>query len=101
MAATAISYSQLAKLWTVGAGLGITLLSGGGNPVLRASQNQLGVQTMQEDANGNRTQSGSLLVESGSTTLFANSALRRVGIRTNSPKVALEIIGMGSGSALF
>src|SRR5438067_1477304 len=100
MAATAVSYSQLAKLWKITQATILTLMSASGVVPLWQGKNAAGLVTIKDWSNGAREQSGALLVGSGSATLYADPVGRNVGIRTTSPKAALEVAGLLSGQTL-
>lgn len=64
--ATKIDFSQLSKVWKIAAGGGVTLLAVGGVVTTLLTKNQAGIATRTEYSDGRSTQSGEMLVKSGS-----------------------------------
>lgn len=101
MGSTQIGGSQINKNWLIAAGGGLVMTAAVGVVTLFSGQNASGITTYKNLSDGAREQSGRLLIESGSAAFYVNPITRQIGVRTNSPKVPLEIVGMGSGSALY
>jgi hypothetical protein len=105
MAATQVFFSQLARNWKIltAAGGVVVTIAWGLSPRTPALRTQLpdGKTTWEMKANGEQTGSGNTRFGSGSTpAFFADTTNGRVGVRTASPKTALEVVGTASASAL-
>ena len=100
MAATQIAYGQINPVWKIVAGLGIVLTAALGTVAFFSGKNAAGINTYKLLSNGSQEMSGSLLIASGSTTLYADSVNAKVGIGTQSPKAKFSIVGILSGSTL-
>lgn len=97
-----IGYSQLSHLWQL---LPATTLkfkaAVSGLFALILLQNVAGVDVLKFTSNGGIEGSGSLLIGSGSTTLYADSITGNVSIGKRTSTAKLDVSGVISGSVLY
>lgn len=93
-----LDFSQLSKIWKVtAAGVGITFLAVGGTFWVNRVQNSAGITTRTEYSDGRTTQSGELLVKSGSLAvrLQANGDVNAQGTVSGNHLYAGTLSGAG------
>src|SRR5688572_1322641 len=101
MAKTKVGGEQINRGWLATGGIGLVVTGLVAGNILFGGKNPAGLYTSKDLADGTREQSGSLLIQSGSNTLYANSITRRLGIRTLTPKTEIDVVGAISGSTFY